>query len=110
MIADLREQYGSDYLPALKRYGIEERDVAAQLLAGLIGLTFTDLRFRPAVQISDDELRAYYSQLTGETSFEASQDKIEELLRRQRTYDALDQWLVTARVAARVRFREAVFR
>lgn len=110
LMGDLREQYGSDYAEALKRYGITESDVAAQLLAGLIGLTFTDLRFRPAVQISEEAARAYFDQLPGGASFEENRDKIEELLRRQRTLEALDQWLVTARAAARVQFREAVFR
>jgi hypothetical protein len=110
LMNDLRVQYGPDYPAALKRYGIEERDIAAQLLAGLIGLTFTDLRFRPAVQISEEELRTYFGKLNGEATFEASRDQIEELLRRQRTSEALDQWLVTARAAGRVQFREAVFR
>jgi hypothetical protein len=115
LIADLRMQYGSDYQPALKRYGIQESDVAAQLLSGLIGLIFTDLRFRPAVQIPEEDLRAYYTKLGGETpfdaaGFEASRNTIEEVLRRQRTAEALDQWLATARTGARVQFREAVFR
>lgn len=110
LMNDLREQYGPEYTAALKRYGITESDVAAQLLAGLIGLTFTDLRFRPAVQISEEESRAYFDKLPGEGSFETNRDKIEELLRRQRTLEALDQWLITARAAARVQFREAVFR
>lgn len=110
LLGDLRSQYGPDYSAALKSYGIQERDVEAQLLSGLIGLTFTDLRFRPAVQIPEEDLRAYYAKLTGEGTFEANRDKIEELLRRQRTSEALDQWLVTARAAARVQYREQVFR
>lgn len=110
LMSDLREQYGPDYSAALKRYGITESDVAAQLLAGLIGLTFTDLRFRPAVQISEEEARAYFETLPGTEPFDANRDKIEELLRRQHTLEALDQWLATARAAARVQFREAVFR
>jgi hypothetical protein len=112
LLNDLRTQYGpaQEYQAALKRYGIQESDVEAQLLSGLIGLTFTDLRFRPAVQISEEDLRAYYAKLTGEPSFEASRDKIEELLRRQRTSEALDQWLLTARAIAHVQFREQVFR
>jgi hypothetical protein len=110
LMSDLREQYGADYTAALKRYGITESDVAAQLLSGLVGLTFTDLRFRPAVQISETETRAYYGTLSGVGSFEENRDKLEELLLRQRTLEALDQWLATARAAARVQFREAVFR
>ncbi len=109
LMSDLREQYGPDYSTALKRYGITESDIAAQLLAGLIGLTFTDLRFRPAVQITEEEARAYFGTLPGAGSFEANRDRIEELLRRQHTLEALDQWLITARAAARVQFREAVF-
>ena len=92
------------------RYGIEESDVAAQLLSGLIGITFTDLRFRPAVQIPEEDLRAYYGKLNGEVTFEASRSQIEDILTRQRTTEALDQWLVTARAAANVQFREQVFR
>ncbi len=109
MIEDLRSQYGSDYQPALVRYGIQESDVAAHLLSGLIGLVFTDLRFRPAVQISEEDMRAYYATLKAQEPFEENRDKIEEVLRRQRTTEALDQWLVTARAAGRVQFREAVF-
>lgn len=109
LMSDLREQYGPDYSAALKRYGVTEDDVAAQLLAGLIGLTFTDLRFRPAVQISEEEMRSYFAKLPGGGDFEANRDKIEGLLLRQHTLEALDQWLVTARAAARVQFREAVF-
>jgi len=111
LLREIRAQFGplSEYQAALKRYGIEERDVAQQLLSGLIGLTFTDLRFRPAVQIPEEDLRAYYDKLNDAASFEASRDQIEDLLTRQRTSDALDQWLVTARAAARVQFREQVF-
>ena len=110
MMSDLRAQYGADYTAALKRYGITESDVAAQLLSGLIGLTFTDLRFRPAVQIPEEAERAYFDKFPGEGSFEVNRDKIQELLRRQHTLEALDQWLLTARITARVQFREAVFR
>jgi hypothetical protein len=112
LLTQIRAQFGPlrEYQAALKRYGIQESDVAAQLLSGLIGLTFTDLRFRPAVQIPETELRAYYEKLGGQASYEESREQIETLLTRQRTSEALDQWLVTARTAARVEFREQVFR
>jgi hypothetical protein len=112
LLNSLKEQFGppSEYQAALKRYGIEESDVTAQLLAGLIGITFTDLRFRPAVQIPEEDLRAYFNRLTDGGSFEDSRTQIEELLTRERTTETLDQWLVTARAATRVQFREQVFR
>lgn len=110
LMNDLRAQYGSDYTTALKRYGVQESDVAAQVLAGLIGLTFTELRFRPAVQISEEDMRAYFATLPGEGTFESVRDQIEDLLLRRRAIEGLDQWLATARTAAHVQFREAVFR
>jgi hypothetical protein len=112
LLKDIRAQFGplQEFQAALKQYGIEETDVEAQLLAGLVGLTFTDLRFRPAVQVSDEDLRAYYAKLNGVGSFEASRDDIEAILTRQRISDALDQWLLSARSASKVQFREQVFR
>jgi hypothetical protein len=110
LLEQVKVEYGADYRDALKRYGVEEADVAAQLLAGLVGITFTDLRFRPAVQVSEDEVREFHSKLKDGSTFEATRDDIEALLTRQRISEALDQWLASARTAARVQFREAVFR
>lgn len=112
LLERVKADYGSpaEFAAALKTYGIEEKDVQEQLLSGLIGIAFTDLRFRPAVQVSEDDLRAYHSKLNDGSTFEASRDQIEEILTRQRTSDALDQWLGTARNAANVQFREQVFR
>ena len=111
LLNQVKTDYGppEEYQAALVRYGIAEGDVAAQLLSGLIALTFTDLRFRPAVQIPEEDLRTYYNRLNGETTFEASRSQIEDILTRLRTTEALDQWLVTARTAAKVQFREQVF-
>ncbi len=111
LLNSVKEQFGppQEFQAALKRYGIEEADLAAQLLAGLTGITFTDLRFRPAVQIPEEELRAYFRTLPDAGDFEDSRDRIEELLTRERTTEALDQWLLTARSTARIQFREQVF-
>jgi hypothetical protein len=105
------------YQEQLKAYGISERDLAAHLLAGLRTLTFTDSRFRPDIQISADEVRAYYDDLAKQpgsaaaplASFEESREQIEKLLLEQRVLEALDKWLETARTAARVRYRDKAF-
>ena len=110
LLNSVKEQFGpQEFQASLKRYGIEEADLAAQLLAGLTGITFTDLRFRPAVQVSEEDLRAYFETLPDAGNFEDSRGRIEELLTRQRTTDALDAWLITARSTARIQFREQVF-
>ena len=105
------------YQAELKAYGISERDLAAHLLAGLRMLTFTDSRFRPDIQISADEVRAYYNDLAKQPgsagaplgSFEESREQIEKLLLEQRVLEALDKWLETARTGARVRYRDKAF-
>ena len=106
----------SDYQANLKRYGIQERDLAIHLLAGLRTLTFTDLRFRPDVQVPPEDIRSYYDKMAAQAgpaapiaSFEASRDQIEKLLIEQRVIDALDQWLAMARSAANIRYRDKVF-
>jgi len=104
----------SDYQAELKRYGITEHDLADHLLAGLRTLTFTDLRFRPDVQVSPEDIRSYYDKLPSSAaapkpSFEDSRDQIEKLLTEQRVDEALDQWLVTARKEANIRYRDKAF-
>ena len=53
----------SDYKASLERYGISERDLGAHLLGGLRISVFTDLRFRPDVQVSPDDVRSYYDKI-----------------------------------------------
>ncbi|HYV63590.1 MAG TPA: hypothetical protein VE958_12990 [Bryobacteraceae bacterium] len=105
------------YQADLEHYGISERDLAAHLLSGLRTLTFTDLRFRPDVVVSADDIRSYYDSLARQPasaaapppSFEDSRDQIEKLLVEQRVIEALDKWLDSARSAARVQYREKAF-
>ena len=112
----------SGYQANLEHYGISERDLGEHLLAGLRTLTFTDLRFRPDVQVSNEDLRSYYDNLVKQgtsgagppaaaqvPSFEASRDQIEKLLTEQRVMQALDQWLAMARMGANIRYREKAF-
>lgn len=107
----------ANYRADLERYGISERDLSAHLLSGLRTLTFTDLRFRPDVQVSQEDIRNYYDDLARRTppanarlgSFEENRDQIEKLLIEQRVMQALDQWLETARTAANIRYRDKAF-
>lgn len=116
----VKAQYSSPaaYQAALAKYGIHEEDVTRQLLAGIHSLRFADLRFRPEVQVSDQDLHAAYDTFVTEwrashreppASFDDSRDGLEKLLTDQRTIQALDQWLETARVDKHVEYREAAF-
>ena len=118
--AGLVEPYAAEsgYQADLKRYGISERDLAEHLLAGLRTLTFTDLRFRPEIQVSPEDVRSYYDQLARQPASAAAplrdplktaRDQIEKLLLEQRVLEALDNWLAMARSAANIQYREKAF-
>lgn len=110
---------GAEYRAALTRYGITEQDVIHQLLAGLRAMRFTDLRFRPEIQLSDDELRERYLQLAAGwrrtdpahvPTFEESREQVEKLLTDERTAQALDRWLGTQRTESQILYREQAFK
>jgi hypothetical protein len=118
-LGQVKAQFGSAdaYQAALARYGITEKEVSAQLADGIRTLRFSDFRFRPEVQVSDQELRAYYDQLaTGwrqknpelVPTFENSRDQVQQLLIEQRLTDALDKWLAMTRNETRIVYREQV--
>ena len=119
MLTPIKARYASDeeYRSALLKARITDAELAEHLLAGLRMLRYTDLRFRPEVEITDDALHAYYDKLAasaGNTSprptFKASRNDIEKLLTDQQTMQALDRWLSTARGDTAVVYHEAAFK
>jgi hypothetical protein len=120
MLAQVRSQYGSDaeYQAALVRYRVTEADVAEHLLTGVRALRFTDLRFHPEIDITEDDLRDFYNQVSeagrrkGDTNiptFEASRADVEKLAVGQRITIALDRWLGAQRTQTQILYREQVF-
>ncbi len=121
MLQQVKTQYPTEeaYQAALKKYGITEQDVENHLQSGVRALRFADLRFRPEVQISDQDLHAAYDKFVAEwrtthkeppASFDQNRANLEQLLTNQRTTQALDQWLETQRMQRHVDYREDVFR
>ncbi len=117
MLAQVKAQYPSEaeYSEALKRYQVTEEDLVNHLLAGLRAMRFTDLRFRPEVQVSPEEIREFYDRLASANpaqipAFEESRDQMEKLLVDQRVAQALDRWLGTQRTETDILFREPAFR
>jgi hypothetical protein len=108
----------AEYRGALVRYGISEEDLINHLLAGLRAMRFTDLRFRPEVQLSEDDLRDYYNHLAEVwrnkdpakvPTFEQARDQVEKLMTDERTAQALDRWLGTQRTDLQILYRERAF-
>ena len=113
-----RFQGEKDYRQALEKYDIAEDDLKAYLLWQLTLLRFIDARFRPGVQVSDDEIRAYYESERARLektddpdkgSLENLRDQIRDTLTGQRADQQLDEWLTGARRSARIQFHEEAF-
>ncbi|HEV8147353.1 MAG TPA: hypothetical protein VGP79_13265 [Bryobacteraceae bacterium] len=115
-----KEEYGADYGPALKRCFLTEQDLVDQLLQGLRTIRFTEMRFRPEVLLSNDELTDYYNNTllakwkqenrSPIPSFEDSRATVERLLTDERMMQSLDRWLGASRTERRILYREDVFR
>ena len=101
----------------LQRYGITEDQLRTQLLWQLTVLRFIDERFRPAVIVTDEEVRAYYDQHVAElrrqypedSSFETLAPKTRTLLEGQRINENFNQWLEQARKRARIEYKQEAF-
>lgn len=101
----------------LARYGLREDQLREQLLWQITVLRFIDQRLRPAVQVTDDEVRTYYNQhlaelkreYTDNSSFEVLQSKIRASLEGERINQDFVAWLVEARQQDRIEYRQGAF-
>lgn len=106
------------FLSALARYSIDENDLRQHLWWQLTLLKFTAERFRPAVQVTNAEVRQYYRQQVEKwkqqgvkevPSFQDSRDAMEKALTEERVNQVMDRWLGDARTQIDIRFRKGVF-
>ncbi|HVW08367.1 MAG TPA: hypothetical protein VHC90_07280, partial [Bryobacteraceae bacterium] len=101
----------------LTKYGITEAQVTDELRWQLTVLRFIDERFRPAVLITDDQLKTYYDQHEAElkkqnpkdSSFTALEPKIREQLTSEEVDQEFDAWLGEKRKDDRVTFLKGAF-
>jgi hypothetical protein len=119
LVDPVRAEYGNDFDAALKRCGITEGDLEDHMFGGMRAMRYTELRFQPEVQFTDDELRELYFTLAAEwekkgeadiPEFDAIREQVEKLLTDQRTAQALDRWLGTQRAATQILYRDEVFK
>jgi hypothetical protein len=121
LLEQVKAQYATEteYRAALARYSVTEAQLSQHLLNGIRALRFTDLRFRPEVQLTDDDLHDYYDSMAAQwrranpaqvPTFEASRDQIEKLLTDQRVTQALDRWLGTTRSETQILYKDPVFK
>jgi len=121
LLAEEKSKFASEaeYRKSLADYHITEMALGEHLLNGYKALRFTDLRFGPGIQVSDEDVQKYYETLAANwrkggrvsiPTFEQSRDQVEKLLIGERTMKALDDWLVMQRESNAIRYREAAFK
>ena len=101
----------------LTRYDLTEEQLYEQLSWQLTVLGFIDQHFRPAVYVTDEEVRGYYDQHLPElrrqypanSSFEALRSKVRSLVEGERINQHFTEWLDQARKRYRIEYREEAF-
>jgi hypothetical protein len=117
-----KTRYGNDaaYRRALAEYGVGEDDLKARLAWQLMLVSFIGLRFRPGIQIGDEEIRKYFDEHMraglmqahpGQTpSLDDRRAGIEETLISQAAAQQVEQWLKEARRRTHIQYHDEVFR
>lgn len=98
---------GSELESALAQFGITGQDVKAELLWQLTLLRFIEVRFRPAVQVSEQDIQKYFDTTVKPLAEAAHPDQtaslddyreaIQKTLTGKRADQELDNWLKEAR-------------
>ncbi len=108
------------YRAALQSYGITEQDVRDELLWQRTFLLFVDDRFRPAVQVTDQEVKDYFDKVVAPAAraahpgqpvtLDAYREQIARTLTGQRTDQEMDRWLKAARGRTEVIYHPEAFK
>ena len=101
----------------LSRYGLTEAQLRLQLQWQLDVLKFMDQRFRPAVLVTDEEVRQYYDQHKAEVerqfpqakTYAAIEPKVRASMEEQRMTQSFDNWLTAARKRDHIVYRQEAF-
>jgi hypothetical protein len=120
LLTNVIEQSGNDatYRQALERYGITADELKDHLWWQVTTLRFIDYRFRPAIQISDADLRDAYQKQVAEwkqrgvqpvPGFEESRDALAKIVTEQRVDEALNTWMAETRKQVNIAYRKDAF-
>jgi hypothetical protein len=101
LLAEFRKRYypvDEAYRAALAQYGVSEQDVKDELLRERTLNGFLEVRFRPAVQVSDQEIQAWFEKnFPAGTNLDDVRQRIEQTLLDQRIDREVNAWLERAR-------------
>jgi len=121
MLKQIKDRFpdAASYQQELSRVGVTEDELKAHLGRQLATLSFLDFRFRPGIQIGEDEIGKYFSERLApalkkakpgdEFSLNDFRSQVQEALIGERMDKASDAWLKEARQRTRIEFRADVF-
>ena len=109
----------TEFQQALKDYGVMEQDLRDALLWELTLVRFIEVRFRPAIQVTNQELEDYFEKVVRPAaqaarpaeavSLDDYRNRIEEKLAGQRADQEVDNWLKEARKRLVIEVHEEAF-
>ena len=120
-LGEIRKRFpaDADYQLALETWGITDADVRRALLWQRTLLLFIEIRFRPGVQLSDQEIQDYFDKVVepaaraahpGEpVALEDYRDQIEQKLAGARVDHEVDAWLQEARKRTEIVYHKEAF-
>ncbi len=98
-------------LTALSSYGLAELDLRTDLARQADVLSFLSLRFRPAVDVGDDEVKKYFDEKLGaaaqQPGLAALRSQIEEILTNERADRDMETWLDDSRKRTKIEYPDA---
>jgi hypothetical protein len=103
---------------ALRKYGLTPLDLRTEFQWQLTVLRFIDVRFKPAVLVTDDEIGKYYRdhaaalrrEYPSKSSLDDLRAKIREILTNEKVNQQFFAWLDEQRKTTKIRFLEASLR
>ena len=116
IFADFRKrQFPSEdqYQRMLAAYGITEQDVKDELLWQRSMLSFLAVRFRPAIQVTEEQIQQYFETNVAPSNPGASLDdyraQIEEQLAAKVADREMETWLASARKRTEIIYHDEAF-
>ena len=116
-----KQHYADDaaYQRALSDYGVTEQDVLNELIWQRTLLSYIDFRFRPSVQVSDQEIQDYFQKVVKPAAESAHPGRaatideyrvqIEETLAGKKEDDELNRWLAQAKQRYEIVYHDEAF-
>jgi parvulin-like peptidyl-prolyl isomerase len=115
-----RKETPEQFAAVLKKYGFTEDEFRQEALWRINVSRFVDFRFAPGIQVSEEEITAYYQKEfvpifqasnpgAAPPGLEEVRERVTRIVSLRKTNVALDQWLAQMRETLKVRYFEAAF-